>query len=58
MYLTRISPHCISEWDYFIVIIRKPNRNSPTKDPITKMGVAHAFEPCNYETKFKLFFIE
>ena len=35
---------------YFVVIIKKTslhNGNCPITDPITKMGVAHAFESCN-----------
>ena len=45
--LTRIYPHCQSYRLYFIVIIKKisiQNGNSTITDPITKMGVIHAFD--------------
>ena len=34
----------IGQWGYFTVIPLQ-NGNSPITDPITKMGVEHAFEP-------------
>ena len=47
---------------YFVVIIKKTslhNGNCPITDPITKMGVAHAFESCNcqYVSNEMLFII-
>ena len=36
----------LANWVYFKVIVKKiplHNENSPIMDPITKMGVAHAF---------------
>ena len=41
---------------YFMVIIKKnflQNENSPITDPITKMGVAHAFEHCDNQSEIK-----
>ena len=45
--VTRIFPIALSNGVYFIVIIKKTSLcegNSPIADPITEMGVAHAFD--------------